>query len=118
MNAPEQNLKSEIHRIANAYAKYHSVDEFYSVDYDQVPDSDKHKLAALCIETDDRDLVSIYENELDMPSLIMNALKSEDKEAMQEFAEAFKNKIAKYYEPRIIEKLDEAAQEIGGCDAA
>lgn len=112
MNTAEQKLRSEVEQLASAYAKYEPLEKGYTFDYSDIEDCDRHKLAALFLEVDGRDLHSIYENKADLESEIIKLLNSEDKETAVDFATTLKDAIASHYEKNIIDLFQDVLSEM------
>ncbi len=112
MTGAEKNLDSEIMSVARCYKKYDRLAQSYVISFHKISDSDKHNLAALVIENDDRDLDCIIQNEKDTAELIIKLLKTSDKDETFEFVGTLKKAITTYFEKRITQKLDDAMDEL------
>lgn len=93
---------------------YHEIkDGVFHTDWNDISLHDKEALAAMFIEYDDRDLLSIYENQNydDIVSSLLNMMKKDDAESKEDFTDCLRNNIVKFYEKHMMKLIEEATIE-------
>lgn len=99
-----RNLVNAVQELVNTDAKLDQ--DHFILEWDDVLGSDRKKLTALCIEDDGRELVSIYENDADLATPLINFFNHIDTAHLVEFA----YHITNYYKPRLIKMIEEACK--------
>lgn len=107
MTTPYQRLVNHIDSVIRNDATRTS--EGYSLDFQGLPDHEQHEIVALFIDSDDRDLFSLYENEKhdDIVATLLTMLKKGDREAAEDFSDCVRNNLVKYYTKRAQEMIDD-----------
>lgn len=86
-----------------------SGEEGIYVRWDDIEPEDRQQFVALFLEYDNRDLLSIYENNEydDIVSSLIVALKNFDTNTEVEFAKIVKDRMVSYYKERIMKAIKE-----------
>ncbi len=99
-----RNLINAVQELVNNMAKF-SQDHF-TLEWDDIFSDDQASLTALCIEDDGRELVSIYENDADLATPLVNYFKTSEESYLRDFG----YNITNYYKPRLIKMIEEACK--------
>lgn len=107
-----QRLVNEIDSLIRTMGEYDT--DGYSLHYSDLDEDDQQKIVACFIDSDDRDLFSIYENDKhdDIVASLLTMLKRNTLESGEDFTTCLKKNLREYYAKRAQELINERCGEV------
>lgn len=111
----QSNYKRLINFADDIVQNYNDfIDGRLAIDFDEISDYDKKKLAALLFEEDDRDVnyfINENANSDQLLSSLVRLFTVDTMQAKREFLETLEHNFVTYYEPRMRKLIDERLSE-------